>query len=255
MFKYYCYRHIRLDKNTPFYIGVGSKRKLVYKNFEQEYSRAYFTNRNQHWKNIIAKTNYYIEIVFESNSFEEIKNKEIEFILLYGRTDLNTGALVNKTVGGDGVGPISEETKEKLRRPKKNNTNSMKGKNWEEIFGNKVSEKMKQHLRIPKTKIIKEKRINSLFKNGKNKHSNETKEKISLGNLGKKRSDEWKRNLSEKTKGKKRSTPVKQYNLNDELIDEFKSIRSAYKITGISTTSIKTSLKENRSVDREFYWK
>lgn len=41
MNKYYLYRHIRLDKNEPFYIGIGTKRNRYHPNMYSEYRRAY----------------------------------------------------------------------------------------------------------------------------------------------------------------------------------------------------------------------
>jgi len=50
----YVYRHIRLDKNEPFYIGIG---KI------DNYKRAYLKSiRNVIWKQIVNKTNYDIYI-------------------------------------------------------------------------------------------------------------------------------------------------------------------------------------------------
>lgn len=37
---YYVYRHIRLDKNQPFYIGIGERNDSAL-NVEQEYKRAH----------------------------------------------------------------------------------------------------------------------------------------------------------------------------------------------------------------------
>src|SRR5690606_36123715 len=90
----YLYRHIRLDKNEPFYIGIGS---------DSNYKRAYSVhNRNRHWKNIVAKTNYEVEIVLDELSWEQAANKEKEFIALYKRK-LDGGCLCNLTLGGEGV--------------------------------------------------------------------------------------------------------------------------------------------------------
>jgi hypothetical protein len=90
----YLYRHIRLDKNEPFYIGIGTS---------NEYKRAYnFHNRSNHWKNVTHKTQYEVEIVLDNLTWEEACIKEIEFIKLYGRKDLNMGSLVNLTDGGEG---------------------------------------------------------------------------------------------------------------------------------------------------------
>ena len=103
----YLYRHVRIDKNEPFYIGIGS---------DDKYRRAEAKKgRNKFWKSIVSKTDYTIEIILDDISFEQAKEKEKEFIALYGRRDLGTGSLVNLTDGGDGtVGVIrTEEWKRK----------------------------------------------------------------------------------------------------------------------------------------------
>jgi hypothetical protein len=123
----YVYRHIRLDKNEPFYIGIGSD--MTNKRANEK------ARRNNIWKKIVAKSNYEIEILIDDITYEEAKLKEIEFIKLYGRIDLNNGTLANLTDGGDGtpnriftpehkmklslsqIGKEkSQETKDKLRK-------------------------------------------------------------------------------------------------------------------------------------------
>ena len=93
MNNWYVYRHIRLDKNEPFYIGIGKTA-----NFHRAYD---FCHRRSFWKNIKAKTKIEVDILFTDLTLEEAKNKEIEFITLYGRKNLGTGSLVNLTNGGD----------------------------------------------------------------------------------------------------------------------------------------------------------
>ncbi len=103
--KYYLYRHIRHDKNEPFYIGIGTKIKNYTSNPTVEYQRAFTKikkRRNTIWSKIIEKTDYSVEILFESNNYDFIKEKEKEFIKLYGRIDLKTGSLSNLTDGGEG---------------------------------------------------------------------------------------------------------------------------------------------------------
>ena len=81
------YRHIRKDKNEPFYIGIGHTEERAYKK----------SQRNNMWHKITAKTDYEVEILFENVSWEFAKEKEIELISLYGRKDIRTGTLCNLT--------------------------------------------------------------------------------------------------------------------------------------------------------------
>lgn len=105
----YLYRHIRLDKNEPFYVGIGSDDK--YKRASSE------KNRNKHWRNVVLKTQYEVEIVLDNLTWEEACEKEREFIQLYGRKDKCKGPLCNYTDGGDGVLGliVSQASREKMR--------------------------------------------------------------------------------------------------------------------------------------------
>ena len=100
------YRHIRIDKNEPFYIGIGDKENRAYSQ----------RSRNKFWKNI-AKQGYEVEILFEDLTWEQACEKEKEFIALYGRRDLKAGTLVNLTDGGEGAlgRPMTERLKKVLR--------------------------------------------------------------------------------------------------------------------------------------------
>lgn len=116
---FYIYRHIRKDKNEPFYIGLGKVYNPKAKTHEKYYSRAFQkTKRNRFWNFIVEKTDYKVEIIFEASDRKTIIEKEIEFISLYGRRDLGKGTLVNMSDGGDGLNNNiqSEETLEKRRR-------------------------------------------------------------------------------------------------------------------------------------------
>ena len=108
----YLYRHIRLDKNKPFYIGIGS---------DNEYKRAYNKKgRSYSWKDIACNVDYSIDIVLDDLTWEEACRKEIEFIALYGRADLGKGSLVNMTDGGEGQygRKINETTRNIMCKPK-----------------------------------------------------------------------------------------------------------------------------------------
>ena len=116
---YYLYRHVGNNNNIPFYIGIGVKRKLHSATTQSEYERAfYFTKRSIFWTNCYNKYNgCKIDILYESNCKKVIKEKEIEFISLYGRRDLNKGTLCNLTDGGELSFTFNIET-ELLRRSK-----------------------------------------------------------------------------------------------------------------------------------------
>ena len=94
------YKHIRLDKNEPFYIGIFEDKRRPF-----EKSR-----RNNLWDKIVAKTNYKVEIIEEGLTWEEVCQMEKDLIKKYGRIDKGTGILTNLTDGGDGaVGLIRSE--------------------------------------------------------------------------------------------------------------------------------------------------
>lgn len=167
--EYFLYRHIRLDKNEPFYIGIGVKPN-EYVSEKIEFKRAFEkTNRNKHWKSITHKTNYKVEILFESNDENVIKEKEKEFIELYKRKDCCNGTLVNMTDGGDGSfgrkwsdefktnfieknsgqnhynygKKLSEDTKRKKSESMKNSVKSLKGQKLPDWWCEKISEAIK----------------------------------------------------------------------------------------------------------------
>lgn len=83
------YRHINLDSNKVFYVGIGTEK------------RAYdYKSRSTAWKTQADISNIETEILLECETREQAYKKEIEFIQLYGRLDKGTGTLVNRTDGG-----------------------------------------------------------------------------------------------------------------------------------------------------------
>jgi len=91
----YVYRHIRKDTNQPFYIGIS----LSNRNYNRANEKA---KRNLYWKNIVAKTDYEIQILFDSVTNDFAIAKEIELIALYKRIE-DGGCLCNMTLGGEGT--------------------------------------------------------------------------------------------------------------------------------------------------------
>lgn len=90
----YVYRHIRKDKNSPLYIGIGKSDSDYYRAYERH-------NRNKIWKRVESKTELEVEILIDNITYEKAKEKEIEFIRMYGRINTKTGSLANMTDGGD----------------------------------------------------------------------------------------------------------------------------------------------------------
>lgn len=140
--KYYLYRHIRLDNNLPFYIGIGTFYNKT--SFKMCYKRAVaLDGRNKLWNRLVNKYGYKIEIFGHNDDLEFIKTMEKYFINLYGRIDLKMGILVNMTDGGDGAfNHIHlEETKIKCRETKlkrnKKRTSAQR-KHMSDIMKNRV---------------------------------------------------------------------------------------------------------------------
>lgn len=132
--KYYLYRHIRLDKNEPFYIGIGTCNKYKIDKYNL-YDRAFHKkSRNNLWKKIVNKTKYKVEIILHSDDYEFIKQKEKEFIKLYGRINLNTGILSNLTDGGEGTLNViyTKEQRQKMSEKLKGNKRALGFKHSED---------------------------------------------------------------------------------------------------------------------------
>lgn len=148
--KYYLYRHVRPDKNEVFYVGIGAKAKHFSK--DTEYFRAYSDyGRNHIWKGIVKRnSNYEVEILFESDDRNFIKEREIEFISLYGRIDLKTGSLANLHKGG--IGGLDHHSLEW----RENRSKAMKGKIWSKEVIERRAKTMRE------TGVLKEKaRLNA----------------------------------------------------------------------------------------------
>ena len=178
------YEHLRNDTNEVFYVGIGV-----------DEGRAYVKDgRNPHWKNIVNKVGYTVNIIYKDIEHEEAKNIEILLIEKYGRKDLGTGNLVNLTDGGEGsLGVIvSEETRQKLSEAQKGENNG--------FFGKKHSEETRQKYR-DRTYSEETRHKMSEAKKGKT-WSEETTQKITETKKGRPLSEEARRKMSEATKGK-----------------------------------------------------
>lgn len=152
---YFIYRHIRLDTNQVFYIGIGTVisdnlTRMTGDTFRARHRRAFerVKSRSKHWKAVASKTEILVEVMMHSDSVEFVKEKEIEFISLYRPT------LCNQTNGGDGVEGFShtKDAKEKI-------SNSFKGRKLSQNHLRKIN--VAKHVAIDMSRGIESATINS----------------------------------------------------------------------------------------------
>jgi len=233
--KYYLYRHIRMDKDRPFYIGIGTKKSFIKDwNMNSAYYRAFEKgNRNKIWWDIVNKAEYEVEILLESNNYDFIKEKEVEFIKLYGRINTKTGILSNLTDGGEGEPGkiVSKETREKQSIARKGKPSKLKGVNYH-------SQETKDYL--GKIQLGKKLSVESISKRTETRrrnstingwHSKETKEAIRKGN----------------------SKIVYCTDLTTNEVMEYTSCHDAHRKLGISFQNISKWAKNERIKDN-FKW-
>ncbi len=138
----YLYRHIRLDKNIPFYVGIGSDSNGKYERAHNKH------RRSQKWFNIVTKTQYKVQIILDELTLDEAKEKEIEFISLYGRSDKKEGSLCNLTEGGEGTPGriVSEEWRKNksIEQKGRKKSEEFKQKRREYMTGRKMPEECRQ---------------------------------------------------------------------------------------------------------------
>jgi hypothetical protein len=154
------YAYVLLDKVTKelLYVGSGSGRR--YKSFG---------NSNKGMKEYIKLNGKPEYMLYPCNSKEEADLKEEELIIKFGRKDLGTGTLLNRT-GGQGRKncKLSKEEVAKREATKQQRKNHRGGR--------------------PKGYVVKK----------------ETKEKISLKNTGRINTDERKERMKEGKKERKK---------------------------------------------------
>lgn len=100
---FYVYRYIRLDTNTPFYVGKGRGQR-AYDNK---------TSRNKHFKSIVTKHGARVELVVQNVTEENALSFESRLIKLYKSYGYCES---NYTIGGDGNKSLDEFCKHRSER-------------------------------------------------------------------------------------------------------------------------------------------
>jgi len=180
---YYTYAYLREDR-TPYYIGKGQS------------NRAY----RRRYKGIKPPKDKSRILILKNNlTEEEAFRHEVYMIAVFGRKDLGTGILHNRTDGGEGMSGFifSEESKRKISEANKNPSKETRKKMSEAQKGKIPWNKGKPHSQESKRKM-------SEARKGKGKRkrkkgivvSKETKEKMSKAQKGRTHSEETKEKLS-----------------------------------------------------------
>ena len=197
-YRFYTYAYLREDR-TPYYIGKGTGKRLHNKGRKdirppKDKSRVIFLKKN----------------LIEEEAFKH----EIYMIAVFGRKDLGTGILHNRTDGGDGSSGVvvSEETKRKMSKARK-------GKSFSEEHKRKISEAKKNQTEETRKKISQansgrcyseeQRKLRSERAKGR-KHTEETKKKMSEKRKGRVLSEETKQKIREALSGVKRSEKTKK---------------------------------------------
>jgi hypothetical protein len=203
------YRHIRLDTDEIFYIGVGVNK-----------ARAYAKKcRNKFWKAVVKNTEYKVEITHDDICYEEALVIEMYLIEFYGRRILGTGPLVNIDQGGRGASGYKQSAESIEKRAAK-----LRGKS-------------------PSKETI----AKIVAKNTGQKRSQAVKDECRRRNLGKKLTQEHKETISKSLLSNKNKPKFKlgKEIINIETKEIYKSMLMVCKLFSIPIETFRNRLNKN----------
>jgi hypothetical protein len=213
--RFYTYAYLREDK-TPYYIGKGNGRR-VYKRSKKDIKPPKDKSR--------------IIFLKQNLTEEEAFKHEIYMIAVFGRKDIGTGILHNRTDGGDGTSGIIAWNK---------------GGKCDEEWKRKVSESLKGRKLSEEHKM----KLSALAKGRKSWNkgqspSEETRKKIGDGNRGKIISKKQRKKLSEAGKGRKHSEESKQKIRERSAYQKWKCLETGF----ITNAGCLTHYQKARGID------
>lgn len=224
---YYIYIHFNKNTGEPFYIGKGKDNRA---------SSTY--GRNKWWNNIVNKYGFEYEILEDNLSEKYSFELEKYYISLFKQWGFK---LCNLTNGGEGF--TKNHTEESKKKISENNAKNRKGilltQEHKDILSkrNKGNTYAKDHKKTKEgLERIKQSNIGNTKRKNK-KHSEETKFKISE---------------SRKDKNTKK---VYQFDLDNNFICEYNSIKEAALLNGYNQESIGRVLRGVRNKYKNNFWK
>jgi hypothetical protein len=143
---YYVYAYLRESDNTPYYIGKGKS----YRAYDKNHSVSVPNDRSK------------IVFIAEELTNEDACTLERETIRKYGRKDIGTGILHNRTDGGEGALGYKQSLEhiEKKRISNQKPRPSMQGRKWSPEHCTAISSGLKGHKKVntdnmcgPKTEL------------------------------------------------------------------------------------------------------
>jgi hypothetical protein len=179
------YLHKKKNNGEVFYVGIGL-------NEERAYSSK---GRNIHWKGVVNKYGYDVEIIQSDIDWKTACEQEQYLIKKYGRDNLT-----NMTDGGEGLVNPNEEVRKKLRYPK---TEEHKQKLREHQIGVKQSdETIKKRIAHDFHKSKEYRQKMSIALSGENNPMKKEENKQKLRKPKPPRTKEHSKKISEAKKGK-----------------------------------------------------
>lgn len=269
---YSVYKHT--FPNGKVYIGITCRKPEYRWNYGKGYARQPLLYRaicKYDWDNIKH------EILFKNLTKEKAEQKEIELISFYKSNQRDFGYNIDN--GGNSIGKMSEDTKNKISKKIKGKNHPMYGKHHTDDTKTKLSDinkgktlsdetkrkisnsskgrrhseeskiKMSEiHKKIP---ISKETRIKmSMSKKGKHL-SEKTKQKLREVNKGKTLSEEHKRKIGNANKGKKIDGKYVRL-VETEVV--YQSIAEAGRLNKIIPSSISACCNGKRKTAGGYHW-
>ena len=196
--RFYTYAYLREDR-TPYYIGKGEKNR-IYKKKKNEIQPPKDKSRI-----IFLKEN-----LTEKEAFEH----EIYMIAVFGRKDLGTGILHNRTNGGEGCSGAVRSEEWKLNQSKNREGILLSEEHKRKIGESKMGKPRSEETKRKQSESMKGKYTGEkhpLYGKSKSQESRKKQSKSRKGKYtgkdnsfyGRKHSEEFKKNHSKVNKGKK----------------------------------------------------